>query len=282
MSSAYDYLSQSSGSNRSWLEGGSGSAIGGWALNALTGQRDYNRQLEMLGFENSFNAEQAQLARDFDERMTRESWARADSSYQRAVSDLKAAGLSPALALSVGGAPVGGMSGTSSAARSSSPTSQSSGQGLVSLISSVLGGFARIAATSINASSASNRAVPSSVGISSGRRSTNIAAISSSVRGTLSSTSIPKTPSSSRKALSKSTASHVVSIVICVHFIIYLPISSFFFCDLQTRMMFLPNLLQVWSQPMLPARIHSRYASVLQSASQEPVQPVLHNDHHAE
>lgn len=152
-------MSQSSGSNRSWLEGGSGSAIGGWALNALTGQRDYNRQLEMLGFENSFNAEQAQLARDFDERMTRESWARADSSYQRAVSDLKAAGLSPALALSVGGAPVGGMSGTSSAARSSSPTSQSSGQGLVSLISSVLGGFARIAATSINASSASNRAV---------------------------------------------------------------------------------------------------------------------------
>ena len=84
------------------------------------------------------------------------------------------------------------------------------------------------------------------------------------------------------QALSKSTASHVVSIVICVHFIIYLPISSFFFCDLQMRMMFLPNLLQVWSQPMLPARIHSRYASVLQSASQEPVQPVLHNDHHAE
>lgn len=45
----------------------------------------------------AFNAEQAQIARDFDERM-------ANTSYQRAIADMKAAGINPMFAISQGGA----------------------------------------------------------------------------------------------------------------------------------------------------------------------------------
>lgn len=45
----------------------------------------------------AFNAEQAQIAREFDERM-------ANTSYQRAVADMKAAGINPMFAISQGGA----------------------------------------------------------------------------------------------------------------------------------------------------------------------------------
>lgn len=65
--------------------------------NAFTGNLDYQRTLETLQKEQAFTAEQAKIAREFQEYMSR-------NSHQMEADDLRAIGLNPALTLTSGGA----------------------------------------------------------------------------------------------------------------------------------------------------------------------------------
>lgn len=125
-------------------KGGVLEGVGNWASNLFTGDIDYARQLETLGFQNQFNAEQAQLNRDFQERM-------ANTAYQRAVADMKSAGLNPYLAYSQGGSSTPGGNYVSSAAGIASSSGRGALNLLSTLVSLIVGGVnagARIASAS--------------------------------------------------------------------------------------------------------------------------------------
>lgn len=106
--------------------------------NLVTGDIDYARERELQDISNAFSAFEAQKSRDFSERMS-------SSAYQRAMNDMKAAGLNPALAISQGGA----STPSSASASASSAHAGKSGQGLATLIASLLGGAFKVATTSM-------------------------------------------------------------------------------------------------------------------------------------
>lgn len=103
-------------------------------------REDLERDIYLQTYANQFAAEEAQKNRDWQEEMS-------NTAYQRAVEDMKKAGLNPVLAVSQGGAstPSGGAASSSSVGRSKgtvAPTGEAIqliGQ-IVSLVGSIVSG----------------------------------------------------------------------------------------------------------------------------------------------
>lgn len=96
--------------------------------NLFTGNLDYQRTLETLANEQSYNAQEAAKERDWSKMMS-------DTSHQREAEDLIAAGFNPALSLSSGGA------NAYTAAAASSPAARdfNSGKGFGLLLNLISG-----------------------------------------------------------------------------------------------------------------------------------------------
>lgn len=112
-----------------------------FGMNSAQEQNAFNAQQAALT--RDFNSAEAQKQRDFEERMSNTSW-------QRAVADMQAAGLNSALAYSQGGASV--PSGASASGGSAASASHSGNP--FQLIGGIIGAVSSVAKAAISANSA--------------------------------------------------------------------------------------------------------------------------------
>lgn len=111
-----------------------------WLRTEQSADNALYRDIVAMQYANQFNAEESQKQRDFEERL-------ANTSYQRAVADMKKAGINPIMLMGNGGADVPQGASASSSSRSSNGSSYRHSPGQESsVVNGLIGGIFQVVA----------------------------------------------------------------------------------------------------------------------------------------